>query len=482
MADKLGNAIRSERYRKGLSQRQVALAVNTSTATVSNTETGHREVAPETMRAIAVAVGLDPRDFPELAELPDPGSAAPAPGTQQERRQRTPGQHSDPASQDARNQEPRPAQGKQDPKRDRRQAPSQGERTPRPAPGATSRPDPETPGPQRHAPAPRRPTQAQVDQETEDRMIRQTQQFLESGFFPGARELEPGVWQLPDNPVSLRQIAQDSSIQGEVTNKSHDPATTRIELRQGMVIMHIRKEPGGTLRLDLVPQNLQGPRPPAYYQFHHDQDGEAELYHFVPVLEDAGRNLQPGEYRLEVQGDATWTIDWQQYAQGTGWVRLTDFDETPPENPDHWTEPGFSISEPTAPTGAPVTLTMAQRETGDFSLEAYALDGSHTVSLYTGKVGPEPITIPTQLRPDAEYIVAIMAEHPWHMTLSEAGQTPEDQPKTSEAPQPSHSDPEGTEETPHQQELEATEEPPHQKEPDHRTISQEETGQSASPL
>jgi transcriptional regulator with XRE-family HTH domain len=69
-----GAALRAAREAAGLSREQVAVAVSKSATAIVQFETDYRSPAKETLKALAIAVGVRPRDLviedPMFAEAP----------------------------------------------------------------------------------------------------------------------------------------------------------------------------------------------------------------------------------------------------------------------------------------------------------------------------------------------------------------------------------------------------------------------------
>ena len=461
MPDSLPDAIRKERYRRGMSQRELARAIGTSTATVSNAETGHRDVGPQVLRDMAEALQLTPANFPELANSPPPsiptatspandsgssrtsespadptlaGAETPTQGTGPARQSRP---NSAQQTQRQTNQQRTPAGStpKQNPRRGANPQPDARTTPSRPGRNTGSKPTaPAQQGPSRGRPA-RAATTAggttrtpisKEEKEEKKKLERMLQELLESGFIPGAIEVEPGTWKMPENPRTAQQVAGDSANTGTIASESHDPQADRLELHHGMAILEFSKPETGHLHLALVDHDIHGPRPQAALVMSHDHNPD-KIIRFLKVTDREDADIPPGSYRIDSRGETSWEMRWIQFTQGTGWVNLLQMSETTPQDPEHWAEPTLTIMEPSRPPGTPVTLRVSQKEPGHMVMEAHSLDGTHQLTILNDTVGPEPLEAPTEMRPQAEYVLTILAHHPWNISFRETTPTSEEQ-------------------------------------------------------
>ena len=389
----LQQAIREERTRRGLSQRQLANAVGVSTALVSWSETGSQPVSMQVHRRILEALELDPNHFPELREEGETQEPKPRGETAQ-----TPRDRDDRSTGRRRTRRPGP-----EPERSQ-EANSETEQTP---PGGEDRKEP-------------------PDSEREELLTAELERFMQIwSRMGGPHQHDDGKWHLPEGATKgPEQICLAATRGGSCDQETYGENQHLVELREGLVELQAEKDGDGGTRMELIHEPPGDDAPAWAFESERPVAGTVQ---FMPVLQPERQNhendrkiLPPGLYRLRVWADAgaPWQFQWVQHTPGTGWVDLLENPKR--EHLEEWKEPGLSWFGPTAPNWTRVEVMVRQEQTAPMEAWAYPLDGAPEVLMVRQDVGPQPIRVPVDLDPQGEYTIAVMSETHWDMWFVEA--------------------------------------------------------------
>ena len=228
------------------------------------------------------------------------------------------------------------------------------------------------------------------------------------------RQIHADTWRIPPDTKLPEEICRDATRGGEYTQQPTEAEGALIELRNGLVLFRITKTGPGHCAMHLIPADLHGPRAAPAWTYQSTRPTRAEdILQYHPVRDDAYEtSVNPGTYRIEAEADVDWNFRWIQTEPGTGWVNIIE--EEPRQDPG-WSKPGLYASGPTAPTWTQLKVKVRQAAKEPMEVEAYALDGSGTVSIIKGLVGPEIVTMDAPFDPNKEYIISIHARSEWDL-------------------------------------------------------------------
>jgi transcriptional regulator with XRE-family HTH domain len=368
----LSQTIREARGKRGISQQKLAEESGTSQTAVSFAETGSRPVSRNALTKILTFLDMNPGNLPETETR-----------TQEQTGQRRPN------------------------RAERRRA----ERTasgPRPG-GATRK-------------LSRREEMAQLE-----RHLART--LLIWSKISEVRDLGDGNWHIPEGTKTPEEIQREAARSGnfdQYSIKKNGENGEIIELREGLVILNVEKPGPGRLRVELVPETTRQTDPT--WSFESERERDTEVKHLpvrntadgdARVLDEKTQSLIPGFYRVRAEADTPWRLTWTQPAQGAGWLDLIE--EEPRGNPG-WGDPGLYIGGPTAPNWTRVRVRAVQETPAHLDVSAHPVDGSEPVVVLSRNVGPETLTLETDLDPDGEYMIEILARAKWDVWFVPAGE------------------------------------------------------------
>ena len=364
-------AIREERTRRGMSQRQLANAVGVSTPLVSWAETGTQPVSLQVKKRILEALELDPRDFPEAQE--PSGEESPPDG--------------DP-----------PGAGR---------APR--EKKPDPVP------EPEPTREETTATTPQR----ELDPEEKEILTNAIERTLRIwSRMSDLHQHADGRWHTPPGIKGPEEIALEAMRGGLCDQDTHRDEGMLLDLREGLVELKATREHPGRVRLELM-RHPPGDDAPAWV-FESDHQPVSATVQFLPVLPDGRRHpgdnrrtLQPGLHRLRAEADTPWQFQWRQHAPGTGWIDLLEDPRVQREG--EFNPGGLNWMGPTAPNWTAVEVMVQQEEKARMEVWAHPVDGGKETLLVQQDVGTEPARLPADLDPEQEYIIVVMTEARWDL-------------------------------------------------------------------
>ena len=402
MDPKLSQAIREERLRQGLSKRQLANSVGVSPPLISWSETGNEPVSQNIIRRILHTLNINPEDFPELADTSTGAPEPSAPATPQNQTVDA----SPTTTQAARRRATR---------------------------GQT----------------PTQPKQSKQEldlaqQEEKEILIRELDRMLRIwSRMSDIVETEEGNWFIPPDTPHPEDICRENTRTGSCDQDSHQHGQYVFELKPGLVTIVAERPHPGRARLELhLQQPSSQPSDNPAWSFDGNQEREMTIQ-FIPVLDPDQRNpgedrhfLTPGVYQLKADADTNWTFEWTQHTPGTGWLDLLEHKLTDPQQRE-WASPGLSWGGPTAPNWTQVEVGVRQETPGPMQVCAYPIDGSPAVDLLDQTVGPDPVTLSTNIDPEQEYIILIKAHSKWDIWfLPKEQQATVANETTSEPPSP----------------------------------------------
>ena len=363
----LSQTIREAREKRGISQKKLAEEARTSQTVVSFAETGKQPVSRSALTKILTSLDIDPGDLPETETKPEEQT------------------------------------GQRPPNRGERRQAERAASNPRPA-GAARK-------------LSKREKTAQLERHLERTLLIWSQ-------MSGIRNLGDGNWHIPNGTKTPEEIQQEAARSGNLDQDSpqeNGEIIELIELREGLAILSVEKPGPGSLRVELVPENQHMRQAGPAWSFESERERDAEIHH-LPVRNTAGgdvrgpdektRSLLPGLYRVRAEADTPWRLTWTQPAQGAGWLDLIE--EEPRDNPG-WGDPGLYTGGPTAPNWTKVRVRAIQETPAHMDVSAYPVDGSEPVVVLSCAVGPETLTLETDLDPDGEYMIAVLARAKWDL-------------------------------------------------------------------
>ena len=363
----LSQAIREERTKRGLSQRQVANSIGVSATLISWAETGNQPVSREVLRQILQTLELNPNDFQELGEE----NEIQAPQQRENRSARRP------------------------------------------------RPKPDEPGDQDETMTGKEKPPELPDNEKEEILLGEIERFMRIwSRMSDLHQHEDGKWHIPEGDTKgPEEICQEATRRGFCDQETHPKGPHLVELQEGLVQIQAAKDEPGHVLLELLHEPM-GDDAPAW-RFDSDRP-EAATVQFVPVLRPEQRSpgdnreiLSPGLYRLRAEADTPWQFQWAQHAPSTGWIDLLEDPRVQREG--EFNPGGLNWIGPTAPNWTAVEVMVQQEEKARMEVWAHPVDGGKETLLVQQDVGTEPARLPADLDPEQEYIIVVMTEARWDL-------------------------------------------------------------------